>query len=142
MNNIKIARALVNQGTRRLETAKREYNEGSPAYAIRSSQECVELALKGALRLVGIEYPKKHDVSNVLLRFADRCPRWFEVEKMAKISRIVAEKREPAMYGDELSTNPADMLFTRDEAKEAFNMTREVLENVSRLISEYEQHTT
>ncbi|MDW8074126.1 MAG: HEPN domain-containing protein, partial [Nitrososphaerota archaeon] len=63
MRNVDAAKALLIQSARRLETARRELNEGSIAYSIRSSQESVELALKAALRLLGIEYPKKHDVS-------------------------------------------------------------------------------
>ncbi|MEM2746768.1 MAG: HEPN domain-containing protein, partial [Candidatus Caldarchaeum sp.] len=62
MRNVDVARSLLNQSARRLETARRELKEGSLAYSIRSSQEAVELALKAALRLLGIEYPKKHDV--------------------------------------------------------------------------------
>jgi HEPN domain-containing protein len=36
--------------------------------AIRRAQETCELSLKGALRYLAIEYPRDHDVSDVLSR--------------------------------------------------------------------------
>lgn len=53
------------------------------------------------------------------MRFRDRFPAWFLVDEMADISRKLSDKREPAMYGDELSTTLADLLFSRPEAEEA-----------------------
>jgi HEPN domain-containing protein len=47
----------------RLITAERANSNGNYSYAVRSSQECVELSLKAALRAVGVECPRKHDVS-------------------------------------------------------------------------------
>jgi len=38
----------------RLATAERANSTGNLPYAVRSSQECVELSLKAALRAVGI----------------------------------------------------------------------------------------
>jgi HEPN domain-containing protein len=43
---------------------------------VRLSQECVELSLKAVLKAVGIEYPKIHDVSDILIDFVDRFPEW------------------------------------------------------------------
>ena len=40
---------------------------GSWADGVRESQEVVELALKGLLRVSGIEPPRIHDVSEVLM---------------------------------------------------------------------------
>ncbi|GBC70639.1 hypothetical protein HRbin02_00407 [Candidatus Calditenuaceae archaeon HR02] len=138
MRNIEAAKSLLNQSTRRLETAERELRGGSLAYSIRSSQESVELGLKAALRLLGIEYPKKHDVGPVLIKFKDRFPKWFPVDSLALISRKLSEKREPAMYGDEISMTPADLLFSRAEAEEAFKMAREAYEFVKKLFQEFE----
>jgi HEPN domain-containing protein len=122
-----------------LVTARRELKEGSLAYAVRSSQECVELSLKGALRLLGVEYPKQHDVSRALLMFRERFPASFPTERMAEISRRLAERREPAMYGDELTMTPADLLFTREDGEEAVRMAVEALEAVRTLFEQYER---
>jgi hypothetical protein len=53
------------------------------------------------LKLVGIEYPKKHDVSDVLSAMIDRFPDWFrdQVPKMAESNKILTKKRESALYG-------------------------------------------
>ncbi|MEM4536678.1 MAG: HEPN domain-containing protein, partial [Nitrososphaerota archaeon] len=133
MKNIEAAKSLLNQSLRRIETAERELREGSLAYSIRSSQEAVELGLKAALRLLGIEYPKKHDVGPVLIKFRDKFPQWFPVNKLAETSRKLAEKREPAMYGDELSMTPADLLSNKSDAVESLELARETLEAVKRL---------
>jgi HEPN domain-containing protein len=34
----------------------------------------VELSLKAALKIVAVEYPKKHDVSDVLIQVRNRFP--------------------------------------------------------------------
>lgn len=65
-----MARASVKQALERVETVRRALDEGHYAYAVRQSQEAVELLLKAALRLAGVEPPKWHDVGPVL-RFED-----------------------------------------------------------------------
>ncbi len=137
LKNTQIAQSLLNQAARRLETAERELKSGSLAYSVRSSQEAVELGLKAALRLIGIEYPKKHDVSTVLIRFRDKFPPWFPIGELATISRKLSEKRELAMYGDELSMTPADQLFDRSDAEEALVLAKKTYENVKKLLDEY-----
>jgi HEPN domain-containing protein len=102
MKRLDIAEAMLQQARDRLTTAERAVSDGNYSYAVRSSQECVEMSLKGALRSVGVEYPKKHDVGRVLLRMKDRFPPWFAVEDFARVSRELVELREPAMYGDEI----------------------------------------
>ncbi len=125
---------LLTQASRRLETAKREAKTGSPAYSFRSAQECAELSLKAALRFVGVEYPKHHDVSNVLVQMAKRFPRWFDTEKFAEISRRLAEKREPAMYGDESAGIGPDQLFTKKEAVSATAFAKEINNACAKLV--------
>jgi len=114
-----VARAMLQQAEDRLETASRALGKGNYAYTIRAAQECVELSLKAVLRLVGVEYPKRHDVSKVLLAFRERFPAWFKVETYAEASRALAEKRELAMYGDELRMVTASALFTKEDAEQA-----------------------
>lgn len=41
---------------------------------VRESQEVIELVLKGALRFIGVEPPKRHDVYRIAARFGDRFP--------------------------------------------------------------------
>lgn len=128
----------MRQAERRLETAEREAGRGSPAYAIRSAQECVELSLKAALRLVGVEYPKKHDVKDVLLRVGDRFPEWFRVGEKARVSSLLAERREAAMYGDEAHAAGPNTLFTRQEARRALRYAKKIYSDCKRLFEETE----
>jgi len=55
--------------------------------------------LKAALRLIGLDVPKWHDVEPVLRREAARFPIWFqkEVRKLAQISRKLRRERELSM---------------------------------------------
>ena len=95
MNNLNMAKAYLREALRRIKTAERALEEGGCAYCIRQSQEAVELALKGSLRLVGIEPPKWHDVGPILLKEGDRFPEWFrqKLEEIASISRWLRRER-------------------------------------------------
>lgn len=97
------------------------------------SQECIELSLKASLRLLGIEYPKKHDVSQILLINRSRFPEWITVDGFAKVSRILAKKRVPAVYGDELKLIPSSMLFDRGQAEDALRFAEKVYSNCLKL---------
>jgi HEPN domain-containing protein len=77
-------------------------DEGAHSDVVREAQELVELALKGALRAVGIEPPKLHDVGGLLLehegKFAPETrPR---LPRAAEVSRRLRRERELALYGD------------------------------------------
>jgi len=61
-----MAKAYIEDAERSYNEAKINFNEKAYHRCIRRAQECVELSLKGVLRLLSIEYPKSHDVSIVL----------------------------------------------------------------------------
>jgi HEPN domain-containing protein len=134
VKGLDIAEAMLQQAGDRLSTAERAHSNGNYSYAVRSSQECVELSLKAALRAVGIEYPKKHDVSRVLLRMRDRFPAWFAVEDFARVSRELVELREPAMYGDEIRMISSSALFRREQGEEVLEKARKAHGACSALI--------
>ncbi|MCX8188698.1 MAG: HEPN domain-containing protein [Nitrososphaeria archaeon] len=126
MKNIEMSSAMLGQAFSRLKTAKQAMGDENFAYVVRCSQECVELSLKASLRLLGIEYPKKHDVSRIILINRGRFPEWFPVEEFAKVSRVLAEKREPAVYGDELKLIPSSILFDKSQAEDALRSAEKV----------------
>ena len=134
MKGLDIAEAMLQQARDRLITAERAKADGNYSYTVRSSQECVELSLKAALRAVGIEYPKKHDVSRVLLRMRIRFPAEFAVEDFARTSRELVDLREPAMYGDEIRMISSTALFRREQAEEVLEKARKVHEACRTLI--------
>ena len=94
MQLLRIARSYLRQAEARLEDAKDALSEGNYPYAVRLSQECVELSLKAALRAVGIDYPKVHDVSDVLADVSERFPEWFraKIDFLCESSKILAKK--------------------------------------------------
>ncbi|MFQ6076475.1 MAG: HEPN domain-containing protein [Candidatus Bathyarchaeia archaeon] len=138
MKSIEMGRAMLQQSYQRLKTAKRALEERVYAYTVRAAQECVELSLKAALRVMGIEYPKKHDVSRVLRKTKNRFPKWFDVGGYASISRELSEKRGLAVYGDELRMIPATILFDEEEAKKAYGEAARVYEACEKLIKAIE----
>lgn len=107
----------------------------SSAYAdvVRESQEVVELILKGTLRFIGVDPPKRHDVRTVLARFLDRLPaEWREaMEDIGEASTELAQERAHAFYGDEDGLVPASELFGEGDARRALGV-------VDRLLSIYE----
>lgn len=138
MKLIRIAEAFLRQAGARLRDAQQALEEALNAYSLRLSQECVELSLKAALKIVGIEYPKKHDVSDVLLEVKDRFPRWFQAEVvfLAQASRKLAKMREVSMYGDEEALLSPDEVVSREEAERAVEWARKAHEMCSELLTE------
>ena len=95
--------------------------------------------LKAALRLVGIEPPKWHDVGPILKREARRFPEWFQedISSMARYSRKLKREREPSMYRDEETGMPPDQLYDKEDAREALQMAIYVYERARKLINTY-----
>ncbi len=124
-----------------MRDAREALAEGLYPYALRLSQECVELSLKAALRIVGIEYPKKHDVSDVLVMAKERFPEWFreEIDFLADTSRVLAKKREVSMYGDEALMLSPDEVVSREEARVAVESAEKTYRLCRRLLNEYEK---
>ncbi|MBC7091184.1 MAG: HEPN domain-containing protein [Nitrososphaeria archaeon] len=139
MNNIELASSYVTEARRRLRTAENALKENAFAYCIRQSQEAVELALKAALRLVGIEPPKAHDVGPILLSEKERFPKWFQehIPDVAGTSRWLRREREPSMYGDEELGLPPTKLYTENYARKAYVSAKEVIECVEKLFNEF-----
>jgi HEPN domain-containing protein len=139
-----IALNLLREAAHRVKTAQRAFGERAWAYCVRQSQECVELALKATLRLVGVEYPKVHDVGDVLKLEERRFPQDFRrnVEFFAEVSRVLAEKRELAMYGDEEVGLTPLQLFTRDDAKQALEQAKQVFASCESLIKNWGKKKT
>jgi HEPN domain-containing protein len=102
MTGDQLARSyLVKAGVRRrvLEVLMAE---GAYSDVVREAQELVELALKAALRAIGIDPPKWHDVGPVLLEHRRSFPDDFAavLPRMAEISKWLRREREFAFYGD------------------------------------------
>lgn len=122
----------------RVKSAELAYSEKSYPDVVRYSQECVELSLKAVLRAVGIEYPKEHDVSRILRAVKDRFPEWFkmEIDKLGGVSRDLADKRAPSLYGIESSGKAPSDIFDSGDAEKALSDAKYVLNTAGKLLSE------
>lgn len=111
-------------------------SEKAHAYCVRQCQEAVELSLKAALRLIGVDYPKWHDVGIVLARVKERFPEWFQllIPQIESISKLLAAQRESAMYGMELHKRFPSNLFTEQNAQESLRDAKFCVESVEKLL--------
>ena len=134
-----LARGYLRRAEARLMAAENALKNGYYPEVVRYSQECVELALKACLRLVGVEYPKVHDVGDVLKAERSRFPSWFRdhVEKLAEISRDLAEKRAPSMYGVEAAGKTPEELFDRADGEKALEDARYVHRLAEKLLESF-----
>jgi HEPN domain-containing protein len=87
---------------------------------------------------VGIEYPKRHDVSDVLVIAKGRFPGWFqgEINFLADTSRILAKKRGVSMYGEEALLLSPDEVVSGEEARVAVESAEKTYRLCKRLSDE------
>lgn len=119
MRNRELARDYVRRADVRLRAVQVLFDAESWADVVRESQEIVELALKGLLRAYGIEPPRLHDVSALLLEERERMPAPLrsELGKLAAISRDLRRDRELSFYGAEDLTPGS--FYSREDAERA-----------------------
>jgi HEPN domain-containing protein len=137
VNLLALARDQYVRAQYRARDARRAMREHRLADATRYTQESVELGLKAALRVFGVEVPKRHDVAPAFDDLAGVLPAWFrkELSSVRTLSFELAEERSLAMYGDEKTGRPASDLFDRpDIVARRLRLTGHVLTLVGRLL--------
>lgn len=119
MRNLDLAKDHIRRAAGRLRALDVLYDDGLWADVVREAQEVVELALKAALRAHGVEPPRLHDLSDVLLAERGRLPAPLtaELEALVRISRELRRDRELAFYGAEDLTPSG--FYTKDDATKA-----------------------
>ncbi len=124
MHNPDLAADYIQRAAVRLDAVAVLFAAESWADVVRESQEVVELALKALLRSCGIEPPRIHDVSEVLLREASRLPERVrgELERLVATSRELRRDRELAFYGAEDLTPSG--FYGRPDAERALEGAR------------------
>lgn len=124
MRNRDLARDYVRRAATRLAAVDVLFEAESWADVVRESQEIVELALKALLRSVGIDPPRVHDVSDVLIAERERLPEALgqEIDTLAEGSRRLRRDRELAFYGAEDLTPSG--FYSRADAEEAREIAR------------------
>lgn len=119
MRNRDLADDYVRRAEVRVRALDVLHEAESWADVVRESQEIVELALKGLLRSIGVEPPRIHDVSEVLLAERERLPPALreEAADLARISKDLRRDRELAFYGAEDLTPTG--FYSREDAARA-----------------------
>jgi HEPN domain-containing protein len=119
MQNRELAADYVRRAKVRLRAIDVLYDGESWADVVRASQGVVELALKGLLRKHGVEPPRIHDVSALLLAERERLPEPLHssLERLAAISRSLRRDRELSFNGAEDLTPSS--FYSRDDATRA-----------------------
>ncbi len=133
-----MGRRYIEEASGRMDLVRLAFDKQLWASVVREAQECVELFLKGALRLVAVEPSRTHDVAEILRAQAARFPQWFQVEvaHLASTSTELAGDRGVAFYGDErLQQGPQD-LFDEKDARRALDLAEYVATLVQRLLME------
>jgi HEPN domain-containing protein len=130
MHNPDLAKDYIRRAEVRLRALDVLFEAESWADVVRESQEIVELSLKALLRSRGVDPPRVHDVSDVLLAEKDRMPEALkgELEQLCEISRDLRRDRELAFYGAEDLTPSG--FYSRDDAQEARRGARTTVELV------------
>jgi len=119
MTNDSLAQSHLRRARRILAEAEELCRTRDWDLAVRRCQEAVELALKGALRSVGAEVPKLHDVGRALRlnqdRFGDDIRS--SLDQIVSVSRSLGRERGLAFYGDEDSGAGSEELYTEADAQ-------------------------
>jgi HEPN domain-containing protein len=96
--------------------------------------------VKAALRLLGIEYPRKHDVSDVLDQIVglEALPGYFReaVPFVQEVVRRLAMVRGIAMYGDEETLTQPSRIFKGEDALRSVERAERVLDVCRRLFND------
>ncbi|MGB9749829.1 MAG: HEPN domain-containing protein [Caldisericia bacterium] len=100
--NIDLAKSYFLKSKKRLKALKILFEEQDFSDVIREAQEIVELSIKGMLMYKGIDVPKKHDVSDLLIEYIDLYDTEISknFEKIREISKYLRKEREFSFYGD------------------------------------------
>lgn len=134
MTNDSLSRSYMRKAQVRLEVLNLLVERRAYSDVLREAQELVELALKAMLRHVGIEPPKWHDVSTILIEHRDRFVGVAEadLERLATISTWLRKERELSFYGD-VDFIPTEQ-YVRDDAVRAIEDARFVFEVAERAV--------
>ena len=132
MRSRKIARDYLAKVEVRLEALQLFLARGRHDDVVREAHEALELLLKGALRFVGIDPPRRHDPAPTVLEHLDRFPPAWRAhrDEIRLLSERLFGERGHAFYGDEADLVPPSELFTSADAEAA-------IVGVERLLSLY-----
>jgi HEPN domain-containing protein len=128
MTNLDLAASYLKKATVRLEVLDLLLDRGAYSDVVREAQEAVELATKAMLRRAGIDPPKWHDVSGIILENRERFPGIASehFSRLADVSKALRRDRELSFYGD-IDFIPSEE-YSRADADSAIEAARFVVE--------------
>jgi HEPN domain-containing protein len=136
MQNRELAADHVRRAQVRVRALDLLFDADSWADVVRESQEALELALKGLLRAYGVDPPRAHDVSDVLLAERERLPEAIRgrLAELASASRDLRRDRELSFYGAEDLTPSA--FYDKKDAERAREMARDAVQAIAAVVLE------
>jgi hypothetical protein len=137
VTNHDLARSFLGNARIIIREADESFGRGEWHRVVRKAQEAAELALKGLLRYLGVEYPKVHRIGEAVRRalVSHGLPET-TAQRLATISDLLAQDRELSFYGAD-DGRPAEELFDRAAAEQARALVAEVLSGVEGLMRGY-----
>ena len=119
MTNVRLGSSYIERALGRLPFLRQMQAAGLHADVVRESQEVVELALKGLLRVIGLDPPKEHDVSKFMAKERSRLPQSVNehLNEIRRMSKRLRRERELAFYGED-DFIPSDE-YDADDSTEA-----------------------
>jgi hypothetical protein len=132
----RLARDYLTRARARRKALDTLMASGAHADVVREGQEVVELVLKGALRFIGVDPPKRHDVRAALASHLDRLPvEWRDaIDELGDATSELVQERAHAFYGDEEDLIPASELFDAEDARRALGVVDRLLGLYERLV--------
>lgn len=131
-----LARSYMVKASARRRVLEVLLEENAYSDVVREAQELVELALKAALRAIGVDPPRWHDVGPILVEHIAAFPDGFAqaLPEIAEISRWLRREREFAFYGD-VDVIPTES-YGRDDALRAQREALVVYRAVASLLAD------
>lgn len=136
MTNDDLSKSYLIKAEKRLKILEILLKEEDYSDVVREAQEIVELSLKGVLRYVGVEPPKYHDVSPIIIEHRKKFKTLTsqELTKIARISKKLRKERELAFYGD-IDFIPTEE-YTLKDAKDAMRSAQYVVRITKKLVKD------
>lgn len=121
---------LVEESERVLRRdAKNALDEQDFNMAVRRAQEAVELTLKGALKMLGVDYPRVHDPAPVFSAQVQQKRGTVDTETLENIEEIslwLSQARAPSFY--------FERDFSEEDAQRAYEGAAYVIERTKELV--------
>jgi len=119
---------FYSKATSILDEAREHVKKFEYDLCVRRSQEAFELFLKTMFKLIGEEYPQKHEISQEIYDMHSSLKKYdFSAQKVAQIvhrNRTLGVWREKSFYGDEKLG--VTSIFTEHEARLALSYAEDI----------------